>query len=210
MNNVTTIKRRGRPRKNDKGGTDTKAILIRAGIEFLTERGFSSVGLDEITKASDVPKGSFYHWFDSKAVFGVAVIDAYGGYFSHKLSKHFQNEALTPCKRLESFVLDARNGMAKHDFTRGCLVGNLGQEIANLPGGFRQKLVDVFQDWERQTENLILEGIAFGQFKSDLDARMLANLFWVGWEGAVLRAKLERRAAPLDTFAAAFIENLKS
>ena len=210
MENVITIKRRGRPRKNEKAGADTKASLIRAGIEFLTERGFSSVGLDEITKASDVPKGSFYHWFGSKAVFGEAVIDAYGAYFSHKLAKHFRNEELTPCQRLEDFILNARHSMAKHDFARGCLVGNLGQEIAILPGGFRQKLVDVFQDWERQTENLILEGIAFGEFKSDLDARMLANLFWVGWEGAVLRAKLERRAAPLDAFAAAFINYLKS
>jgi TetR/AcrR family transcriptional repressor of nem operon len=33
---------------------------------------------------------------------------------------------------------------------------------------------------------------------ADLDA--LAACFWIGWEGAVMRARLVRSDAPLDTF----------
>lgn len=43
----------------------------------LTEKGFSATGLDEILKAVGVPKGSFYHYFDSKEAFGAELIDRY-------------------------------------------------------------------------------------------------------------------------------------
>jgi TetR/AcrR family transcriptional repressor of nem operon len=37
----------------------------------------------------------------------------------------------------------------------------------------------------------------------------LATFFWIGWEGAVLRAKLELSARPLDIFSEAFFAGLK-
>ncbi|OXH92332.1 TetR family transcriptional regulator, partial [Burkholderia multivorans] len=37
----------------------------------------------------------------------------------------------------------------------------------------------------------------------------LAAFFWIGWEGAVLRAKLERRDAPLVLFAQHFFDALR-
>ncbi|WP_236638422.1 TetR family transcriptional regulator C-terminal domain-containing protein [Mangrovicoccus ximenensis] len=41
---------------------------------------------------------------------------------------------------------------------------------------------------------------------SSADPAGLAAVFWTGWEGAVLRAKLEAGPAPLRRFAAAFLE----
>lgn len=37
-----------------------------------------------------------------------------------------------------------------------------------------------------------------------------AALFWIGWEGAVLRAKLERRAEPLEIFSLGFFDGLRA
>ncbi len=42
------------------------------------------------------------------------------------------------------------------------------------------------------------------QIAPTLDCGQLAAFFWIGWEGAVLRAKLERNKEPLRTFAAGF------
>ena len=44
-------------------------------------RGFTGMGLSELLKTAEVPKGSFYHYFRSKEAFGVALLENhYAGY----------------------------------------------------------------------------------------------------------------------------------
>lgn len=197
-------RRRGRPPKDGSGDADTKAELLRAGVAALTEKGFVAAGIDEILKSVDVPKGSFYHYFDSKESFGLALIDAYDSYFLRKLGRFLDDPAVAPLDRLRNFVADARQGMARHDFSRGCLAGNLGQEMGALPASFRQRLIDVFTGWQDRTQACLRAAQSRGDIAAQLDCAQLSELFWIGWEGAVMRAKLERAAAPLDRFADGF------
>ncbi len=171
---------------------------------MLTERGFSAVGLDEVLSAVSVPKGSFYHYFGSKAEFGLALVDAYAAYFAGKLDRWFLDESLAPLARLRGFIADARAGMARFDYRRGCLVGNLGQEISALPAPFRERLASVFADWEARTARCLAAAKGAGEIAPHSDCARLATFFWIGWEGAVLRAKLEHSPLPLDQFADGF------
>jgi len=182
--------------------------LLRAGVAILTEKGFSTVGMEEILSVASVPKGSFYHYFDSKDQFGLALIDAYAAYFARKLDHWFEAANRQPLQRLADFIADAREGMARHDFRRGCLVGNLGQEMGVLPEGFRQQISMVFADWEARTARCLRAAQAAGEIPADSDCEQLAAFFWIGWEGAVLRAKLERNARALDVFADGFFQLL--
>jgi len=43
----------------------------------VSARGFNATGVQEITAAAGVPKGSFYNYFDSKEAFAVAVLTDY-------------------------------------------------------------------------------------------------------------------------------------
>ena len=43
-----TARRRGRPPKQREDLVDTRELLLRAGLEVLTEKGFSATGIDEI------------------------------------------------------------------------------------------------------------------------------------------------------------------
>ena len=65
-------RRRGRPPKDlARPYTETRRELIQAGLALLTEKGYSSVGIDQILRSVNVPKGSFYHYFKSKEAFGL-------------------------------------------------------------------------------------------------------------------------------------------
>ena len=200
--------RRGRPPKSRVDEADTRELLMRAGLEVLTEKGFAMAGIDEILSRVGVPKGSFYHYFASKEAFGLALIERYASYFAYKLDSHFGNEALAPLARLDAFVADAVSGMERYDFKRGCLIGNLGQEMNGLPESFRARLVEVFKDWETRTAICLEAAKAQGQVAHAADTAELACVFWIGWEGAVLRAKLERSARPLHSFAQFFAAGL--
>lgn len=199
-----TKPRRGRPPKVERDFTDTRQELIRSGLEVITETGYLAAGIDAVIKNIAVPKGSFYHCFKSKQEFGMAVIDAYGRFFAHKLDKFLLDTQLAPLQRIAAFVLHAGQGMAKYDFRRGCLVGNLLQETPLLPETFPERLQAILQEWESRVARCLDEAKLRGELATDAPASELARQFWSGWEGAVMRAKLFRSVDPLNQFWAFF------
>lgn len=198
---VSPPRRRGRPPRQRVDAADTRELLLRAGLEVLTEKGFAATGIDEILGRVGVPKGSFYHYFDSKEAFGLALIERYGEFFARKLDRHLRNAALSPLARMHAFVDDAKASMARYDYRRGCLIGNLGQEMGALPESFRLRLRETFEDWQRRTADCLRDAQDAGELSPALDPHQLATYFWIGWEGAVLRSKLEHSPAPLELFA---------
>ena len=196
--------RRGRPPRPRAGLADTRELLLRAGLETLTEKGFAAAGLETILGRAGVPKGSFYHYFDSKEAFGLALIARYGDFFARKLDRHLCNPALTPLARMHAFVDDAKAGMARFGYRRGCLIGNLGQEMGALPESFRAQLQATFADWQRRLAACLAQAQQAGELAPAVDVQQVAAFFWIGWEGAVLRSKLEQSPEPLDVFARFF------
>lgn len=202
------MRRRGRPPKQRDDLIGTRDLLLRAGLEVLTEKGFSATGIEEILGRVGVPKGSFYHYFESKEAFGLQLIDLYGEFFAKKLDRHFLNDTQSPLSRLHAFIDDAKDGMARFEYRRGCLIGNLGQEMGALPESFRSRLKETFEDWQSRLCVCLTKAQQEGQLSPDVDVRQLAAFFWIGWEGAVLRAKLEKSVTPLDIFTRFFFAGL--
>ncbi|WP_447778314.1 acrylate utilization transcriptional regulator AcuR [Variovorax boronicumulans] len=186
----------------------TRDVLIRCGMELLTEQGFSATGLDAVLKRATVPKGSFYYYFESKDAFGAAVMDAYDDYFKRKLDRWLLDEKRAPLDRLADFIADASRGMRKHRFTRGCLVGNLSQELGVLPSEFRERLDSILLGWQARVAHCLRAAQNEGSISAAQDPDQLAEFFWIAWEGAVLRARLVQSERPLITFIAAFLSGL--
>ena len=187
---------------------DTRRALVWCGTELLTERGFQVTGIDEVLKRVGVPKGSFYHFFANKNEFGAAVIQNYVEYYARKMTRIFDDPARPHLACLRAFVEDAKRGMLKYGFRRGCLIGNLGQELASLDDNFREQLESVLRSWERRVAGCLELAVAQGELAPGADAMALSRFFWIGWEGAVLRAKLTRSAEPLDQFADLFFSRV--
>jgi len=197
-------KKVGRPSKSGHSHQTVRDRLIWCGTALLTEKGFNSTGIEEILKQVNVPKGSFYHYFKNKEGFGEAVIDNYADYFSQKLDRHLSNDSLPALQRLQSFIQEIKQGMAKYQYQRGCLVGNMGQELANSNDKFRMQLEAVFQTWQQQVSNCLQLAQIEGTLANDANCDYLAEFFWIGWEGAVLRSKLTRNDQPLTIFSTQF------
>jgi TetR/AcrR family transcriptional repressor of nem operon len=188
--------------------TDTRNALVWCGTELLTERGFQITGIDEVLKRVGVPKGSFYYYFKSKDHFGHAVIDNYEAYYAKKMDSIFNDTSQTPLQRLVNFTVNAKNGMVKFDFKRGCLIGNLGQELADLNTQFRERLEGVLVSWEKRVAVCLSEAIDIGEIAPRQDPQALSRFFWVGWEGAILRSKLMRSLEPIDQFTSIFFRSV--
>lgn len=196
-----------RTRTNARGEL-TRESLLRCGVELCTERGFQVTGVDLVLKRVGIPKGSFYHHFTDKREFGEAVIQSYAAFFQKLLDRTLGDAAVPPLQRLRSFIAEAQRGMAKFHFQRGCLVGNLGQELGGLDDRFRLQLEDVLLSWQATMAGCLRDAISRGEIRRTLDPDQLAAYFWIGWEGAILRAKLTRNSEPMKLFARMFFELL--
>ena len=210
MNQIIPKRGPGRPPKTDSHQRDTRERLLRTGIELLTEHGFASVGLERVLKQVGVPKGSFYHYFKSKDDFAQQVVAGYGDYFAAKLDRWLLNGQRQPLQRLLDFVEDGKQGLERYEFKRGCLVGNMGQELAASHPVLRDQLEAVFIDWQARVSACLLEAQAAGQLARHVDCEAWAEFFWIGWEGAILRAKLSQTLAPIELFSTMYFAGLTS
>ena len=77
---------------------DTKIALIQAGMDIMLEKGYTNTGIQEVLSSLSVPKGSFYHYFESKENFAVAIIQHVDQEYSATLLRLLRNPEQTPCK----------------------------------------------------------------------------------------------------------------
>ena len=45
---------------------DKRARILASGTSVMLRKGYNGTGVQEITQGAGVPKGSFYHYFESK------------------------------------------------------------------------------------------------------------------------------------------------
>ena len=205
---ISSKRKRGRPPKSQLGYENTREALIRCGIELLTEQGFINTGLTQILNKVNVPKGSFYHYFENKEAFGYVVLESYSEYFIHKLDKHLLNIDLPALDRLMAFIQDATEGVERFDFKRGCLIGNLAQEFGCSHELFKEKLEKVFDQWKQRIAHCLRIAQAEGTLSKNEDCEKLAEFFWIGWEGAVMHSKLNQNKQAMELFSEQFFKLL--
>ena len=187
------------PRSN---GAETRSRLVQIGTEILSEKGFDTTTIDEVLQRAGVPKGSFYYYFASKADFGLAVIDNYAFLWEQRLTRLLRDPNVRPLQRVRNYIAEAARGLETYEFRRGCLIGNMGQELGGLDDVFRERILGVLNSWTGFLAECLRQGQDAGEIRADLNVQQIASFFWFSWEGAVLKAKLERSTLPLDQFTA--------
>lgn len=175
---------------------DVRAHILDVAEPLFLHKGFTAVGLAEVLKAAQVPKGSFYHYFDSKEAFGEAVLD---GYFAGLLARM---DALldgpgTGAERLLAYFGDWLESQTDDEGQSRCLAVKLGAEVCDLSDDMRAALERGTHEAIERLARCIEAGKADGSLPPELDAPTLATSLYQSWLGAGLLAKIARDRAPL-------------
>lgn len=179
---------------------DTREVLIEAGKKVMLSKGFNNTGIQEIVSTSGVPKGSFYHYFESKEAFALAVINSFDQCQSNKIRTSLNAVALSPLNRLKHYFKRMADDLAIAPCRSGCLVGTLSQEMSGQSEQLRQTLASVLDGWKDQFAACLKEGQELKEIREDLCPKELAEVVLSGWEGAVLRSKATNSMAPVESF----------
>jgi TetR/AcrR family transcriptional repressor of nem operon len=177
-----------------------KTELVEAGLELLHRRGFSATSVADIAEAAGAPKGSFYNHFESKDDFGGVVLDRYFADVRAALEETLQNRRKPALARLRDYFVRLRKYVGQDGYARGCLIGNISAEVSAVSEETRAQLSRLIREWTSSLTACLEEGQRDGSVRTDLAADDLANLLLDAWQGALLRAKVERKPAALNTF----------
>ena len=123
------------PRSNR---AETRSKLVQIGTDILSEKGFDTTTIDDVLQRAAVPKGSFYYYFASKAEFGLAVVDNYAFLWEQNLTRLLRDPNVRPLQRIRNYISEAARGLETYEFRRGCLIGNMGQELGGTRRGLPQ------------------------------------------------------------------------
>ena len=185
---------------------NVKDKLIQAGLKALLERGFNGVGVQEITDQAGVPKGSFYNHFESKEALGAELVECYG--MNNSRRAVLFDTTVKPLERLRIHFNGLNETFIKAKFERGCLLGNLSAELANQSPVIRESLAKLFDRWTKDLEAAIADAQADGSVSRDRKASDIAAFLLDAYEGALLRARVQRSRAPFDRFMKLAFENI--
>ena len=178
---------------------DTKERILDAAVGIVLEKGFSGVGISEILRAVNVPKGSFYHWFASKEQFGVELLRYFGekalGYTRKWLSK---TDSLPNAYERLVALYEAKLSMTlEQDCQQGCLISKLTAEVSSWSLPMREVVASNYEEGVALLRQVIEEGQRQGSISKKLDANQAANVIHDSWLGAYLRSTAGHQVQPL-------------
>ncbi len=179
--------------------TEKRDELIQVGKEIIVRQGFKSTGLNDILTTANIPKGSFYYYFDSKEDFGLAIVDDFAKEYRQRLETILGDRAYAPLTRLRNYFELKIADMEASRCTDGCLIGNLAQELSSQNELFRDRLNLVFAEWEQYFVRCLQAAYEAGEISSDRHSD-LAKFILSSWEGAILQAKVTKSVLPMQTF----------
>ena len=176
----------------------TKQHIIDTGYQLISAKGFTSVGLAEILKIAAVPKGSFYHYFESKEQFGEAIIQDYFNQYLAQLDQLFAvNAEQTALEQLMNYWQLWLSCKTNNCDQNKCLVVKLSAEVADLSETMRIALRNGSEQIIERIAQCIKTGIVDKSICQQNEYES-ANMLYSMWLGASLLSKLHRDEAILE------------
>jgi TetR/AcrR family transcriptional regulator, transcriptional repressor for nem operon len=174
-----------------------KDRLLDQGVNLLLEKGYHATGLKEILDTVQIPKGSFYTYFESKECFAAEAIYHYIEPFILRLTAHLQNSELDGLAALKAYYSELIGEVAISGFKGGCLLGNLMGEIGDTRPLCRDALLNAVARYCELQKIALERGQQQGTVRLDRSAKAMADLMLNSWQGALLRMKVEQSVEPL-------------
>lgn len=178
--------------------TDVRDTLIQTGHRAMAAKGFSAVGLKEILDTAGVPKGSFYHYFDSKDAYGRVLLEAYFHDYLAELDATLRAPGLTMAQRLQGYFQSWRETQSLSDCQGKCLAVKLGAEVADLSEGMRQAMKQGVSGITERLARAIEAGIQEGSLAPQAEPTQLAQSLYQLWLGASVVVKIAKDTQAFD------------
>lgn len=179
----------------------TREKLLKKGFDLFLTQGYNATGIQEITDAVNVSKGSFYNHFKKKEKFAVELIESFANQLAYEHHLALSNKKLKPLKRIEKFYFQKiKSILGRGYFLNGCIISNMCQEVAGNSDLFARVINKAFEGMRGALENCLDEAKADGAISVNTNTGLLAEFILNSWNGALMRVKASRNSKAFDAF----------
>ena len=170
---------------------ETRDRIVRSAAKLFLTRSYQAVGVGDLCAVADVRKGSFYHFFPSKADLAKAVVDLHAGELERRLAAEAGGGPADRLRAVADAVTLIQTGFEKR-FGRivGCPFGNLAAELSTTDDSLREHVAGVFTRWEASLAEACRDAAAHGALREGVDPDRLAHLVLAQIQGLILLAKV--------------------
>ncbi len=182
-----------------KKAEQTRQHILDTGFELVLRKGFVGVGLQEILKTSGVPKGSFYHYFASKEVFGCELLQHYISNYGQRLSVLWNQPERSAREQLLSYFQAWIQDPEQPDtgWAESCLIVKLAAEVSDLSEDMRQIMNQGVQVILARLSELLQRGVDEASMQLCSNPAATAQVLYQMWLGAALLSKLSQSKDPM-------------
>jgi TetR/AcrR family transcriptional regulator, lmrAB and yxaGH operons repressor len=171
---------------------DTRDRMVTSAALLLREHGVSRTSFARVLEHSGAPRGSVGHHFPGGKRELVADAVRFAGGAAAQAMRRAVERGDTPAQLFSRVCGIYRRALVDTDFAAGCPVGNVAQEAYD-DEPLRVAAGEVFDDWRT-----ILERSLTAAGYKRAAARDVAELCIAGLEGALMLARVQRSADPID------------
>ena len=171
--------------------------IVDSALMLFHSRGYNGAGVNDIVLGAGVPKGSFYNHFASKEALGLETIARYA---AEKNLDALMDKNVPPLVRLRQHFESLAVTFSDQGFSRGCLLGNFGSEMADASPAIRVAVSATLEAWTGSVAVALRDARDAGALPADKDVEKFARFLIDTWEGCLIRGKVTKNRAAMDDF----------
>jgi TetR/AcrR family transcriptional repressor of lmrAB and yxaGH operons len=175
-----------------------RGAIVRAAAALFRRNGYAATGINEIADVSGAPKGSLYHYFPGgKDQIGEAAVRFAGAGVVATLEK-LEHEHGSASAMIRAYCKLLAGWMAKSGFRDGCPIATTLLESAPQSTDMATAGREAFAGWCAVIARALVRD-GFGK----AEAKRLSTLAVSSIEGALILARVEASAQPIEEVARA-------
>ena len=174
--------------------SDAKEKLLDVAFQLIWDSSYGSVSVDQICERAKVNKGSFYHFYGSKADLAVAAYEDHWRQKQPNMDRIFSAQ-IPPLDRISGWCKYVYEGQKQKaaQFGRvcGCPYGSIGTEVATQDEKIRAKAEEILGRSMRYVENAIADAKREGSVEPGVDPKRSAEKILSLVMGSMIQAKIQ-------------------
>lgn len=182
------------------GTNNTKERLLETAIDLIWKSSYGSVSVDDICKAADVKKGSFYHYFPSKIDLAIEAMEVTHLQYKPLLDETF-SASRPPIERFKRYIDIAyekqKEISKKHGMVCGCPMASLASEMAPQDDLIRLKTDEIMDKIKRYYESTLRDMLAEELLPDSTDIPKMAMAIYSFFMGQFVMARIQNSLEPL-------------
>lgn len=181
-------------------GEKTRTRLLQTTLDLMWLHGYGSITVDCICERAEVQKGSFYHFFRSKAEVAAAALERYWESIHPDFERIFGERSVPATQRLINYFdhvyrrqLQRKKAIGQ---VMGCPFVTLGTEVIKHDNLLSAKAREIMEKYCRYFEDALREAQAKGEIQID-HPRVKARELYAYLIGSLVQARIRNDAGIL-------------